>query len=215
MASYTDYVTDFRDAASKTSMFEFKSGLCYVFRNTFAAIPGSIGHFFDTVIGLDGLFTSDEKNHFGGPFGVLLGIVPFIVGANIGMALQVVLNLPAYAAYYIIDKPLSLLIENFDKIMQGQLKRFHFLNMICDIVNRFYVRATQGTPTQMNGLFGFLVGVLPQTTTFFLIRIGATISSVSRFVTDKICEGIHALYSKIGGALQQDRRKNCRKKRNS
>jgi hypothetical protein len=202
MANYTSYTTDFRDAASDTSMFALKSGLCFTMRNTLSAIPASLGHVIDTMFGMDGLWTKDKKNHFGGPFGLLLGIVPFIGGAIVGMVLQIVLNLPAYAAYYILDKPFSFLITGFDKIMQGQTRSMT-VNRIFDALNRFYVRLTQGTPTQMSGFFGFLAGLGPQTLTYLVIRLGATVSSLSRFISDKTCSGIHVVYRKIGQAISR------------
>lgn len=205
MKTYSQYVADFQDAVTDSGMFEYAGGLNYVFRHAFSAIPAAVGHFIDTLFGLDGLIgrkedgSRDRESHMGGPFGLLLGLPFFIAGAIVGQILQIVLSIPATIACYLLDKPLSFLITNFDKGVTAL--EVPVLSQISGAIAGDYVTLTKQPPPKMSGPFGFLFGLIPHLVSYIFIRMGATFNSLIQFGTDGICLGIRTVYEKIGNAI--------------
>lgn len=141
---YTDYATRFRENSSQ-------DGLRFTFSQAFSAIPAAIGHLIDTLFHLDGLFSKDSKSHLMGPFGFLLGIIPFLLGFVIGEIVQQILNIPMYIGF-VLDKAIQGIFHlcrsryRFDQTMIGGLD-----SKVLTIINGAYIALTQPTPNQMQG----------------------------------------------------------------
>lgn len=183
---YQAYTTDFMEKAGE-------KGLRFTVMRLFTIIPAGIGHFIDTFLKLDGLFL-DEDSHMGGPFGFLFGIVPFIVGTILGQALQIVFNVPSYTAYYLLDVPIGFFqgnhIEPFNKSMVNNPHLF--------AVNAVFTKVTAPTPTQMEGPFGFLAGIIPHSIRHGINRISGFAISIGDLIVDSLCDGVRFIYSSIG-----------------
>lgn len=184
--TYSKYSVNFLEKSAD-------QGLRYTFYRLFSVIPSSIGHVLDTLLGLDGLFF-EKDSHFSGPFGFLLGIVPLLVGLVVGQILQIILNVPSYLGYYLFDFPLRLLFRDFHKSM---LEYHPLLSLLLSVL----IKYTEATPTQMQGMFGFTLGLLPHIARHLVNRISATICSIIDFTIDNICDGIRFVYSSIYQAL--------------
>ena len=186
--TYSAYTVNFLEKSTD-------QGLGYTFSRLFSVIPSNIGHLLDTLLGLDGLFF-EKDSHFSGPCGFLLGFIPLIVGFILGKILQVILNAPSYLAYYLLDVPLSWLFRGeyrFNKIMV----EFPLLNLISSLLIKF----TEATPTQMQGLFGFALGLFPHIARHLVNRIGAIFTSIIDFAIDNICDGIRFMYAIVAEDL--------------
>ncbi len=188
---YQEYSTRFREHSAQI-------GFRYTFSQLLSAIPAAIGHGIDTAIGLDNVFIKDKSSHLNGPFGLFLGILPYLLGLISGEILQQIFNIPMYIGYG-IDKLLSLCFtpivkgETFDKQMVQQMR--------LAMIHALYTAATQTPPNQMLGPFGFFLGVIPQTLRVAIHRIAEVITCVTLFITDHITDGIRAVYSKLSNAI--------------
>lgn len=184
--SYTQHVTELREKIAA-------DGLSRALREFLSAIPAGIGHFLDTLLRLDGLILDDRENYLSGPFGFILGVPFVIVGTLAGLLLDTLLKLPAYLGHYILDRPLNYLSPGFDTIMildgAGNTGR-----VLLGLIYISYAAYIQPPPREMNGLFGFLLGVIPQTAHYIVQRLSATLTAVVHYVISSICTAIHGFY---------------------
>jgi len=178
--SYTDRVNQLRDNIAS-------GGLSLGFKEMFSAIPAGIGHFFDTLLRLDGLILGDRENFLGGPFGLLMGLPFLILGAIIGKLADLVLHLPTYFGYYILDRFLSRYYERFHEMMriEGTFPSLIFIS---------YTALTQLPTREMEGLFGFIFGVIPETVHYGLQRLSASITAALHYAIANTCAVVRDFY---------------------
>lgn len=181
-----------------------KGGLSYTLRSAFSAIPAAIGHTADTILLLDGI-GGDKDSHFAGPFGFVLGLPFWLLGAILGELIQIIINTPSYLAYYLLDMPISLFSPNFNKAMKaawitaanantGIGRIFGILFEALGVGFRSFFYAPH---KEMDGVFGFTAGAVPEIGRYIVHRILISFTSIIQFTTDNFCSGIRAVYSGI------------------
>ncbi|MDR3476914.1 MAG: J domain-containing protein [Gammaproteobacteria bacterium] len=179
---YTEYNELFRERAAE-------SGFRYTFKELFSIIPSAIAHGVDTFFGLDGL-GGDKDNYLHGPLGFLIGGPFALVGYLVGSILQMVFSLPSYLGRYLIDWPLNILFPNSDVIMLQQLTPISAL--------LYTFPTNMPLPPAMRGLAGFIFGIVPELVRYTVSRLAATFVSLTRLITDNLCDVPRFIYGSIG-----------------
>jgi hypothetical protein len=155
------------------------SRLNYTFRRSLSVIPAGIGHLLDAALGWDGLW-EDKNNYMAGPFGLVFGIIPLLFGAMIGQAADIFLRIPALFGY-VLDRALSAM---------GVFTATALLAR--------YTMRPPGSPEDMAGWTGLVLGFLPNLLRDGLIYAGAFLTSISLPI-DRLAEAIRGRSGGGGG----------------
>jgi curved DNA-binding protein CbpA len=183
--SYDENVRHFLDKSAE-------KGLSYTLYKALSVVPAALGHLIDTILALDGI-NQVKDNHFVGPFGILLGIIPLVVGYLLGHIIDIILKIPCYFGYYVIDRPLAWALHNsrtpipFDNLVN--------VSWVLTPINMYLIRFTNNTPPQMKGGFGFILGIIPHIALYIVIRTASIFTSLVDVIINNTCEGISYLYS--------------------
>lgn len=218
---YKQYVLEFRNKSTA-------KGLGYTLKRAFSAIPGGIGHIIDTLFGLQGtIYPKDNNANLCGPFGLLLGGIPALVGYVLGTIIHYVLNISGYVGHG-FDSFFALF--KWSHIAIG-----HAISRFCDPIRNAFVRnslaillsvplfiTTVGhyiafaivycfepiyllftslvykPPAFMEMPLGFITGFVPEIARFIVSYIVlAHFTAVIKKITDTICDGIMKIKRKI------------------
>lgn len=180
--TYAEIRLNFREESSS-------AGLRVTFSQLFSVIPAALGHFLDRLFGIDQLIFKNNDSFLSGPFGFILGIIPYLIGIFVGELLQQILNIPMYIGF-IFDKAINGIVSlftnniDFNKGMLGELPGIG--GSILGVVYGLYIFMTQKPPELMSGPVAFFLGAISQTARFVFNRI------IENFVCP-IQFGIHAL----------------------
>src|SRR5579872_5263917 len=182
--SYDEYATHFLGESAE-------KGFSYTLYKTLSVAPSALGHLIDTILALDGIFLVKDS-HFVGPFGILLGFIPMIVGYLLGHVIDFILKVPCYFGYYFFDVPLTWMLRDTNySISFDNMMEYRFFAPF----NMYLVRFTNAGPHQMNGLLGFTLGFIPHVAKYIVTKIASIFTSLIDVIVNNICEGISYLYS--------------------
>jgi hypothetical protein len=190
--NYDQHVADLREKIAS-------EGLSRALREALSAIPAAIGHLLDTLLKLDGLILKDRENYLDGPFGFLFGISFVIIGALIGKLADILLAIPSYLGYYVFDRIINYFSPGFNKVMvlDDPSQRGGIAKFILVLTYFYYTYLTQPPPKEMGGLFGFLLGVIPQTVNYIAQRVSATLTALVHYTTTSSCAAIRDFYGSV------------------
>ena len=196
--SYSQYKEDFL-------IHSQNQGLRYTLFQLFTLIPAGIGRILDAMLGLD------RGENMKSPFSFLFGIIPGIVGLILGQALQILINTPTYLAHYLLDKPISWILEGvfgvreFDTAATNDVNDGYRLGWLGEKIlaliitpavklNMLLGAFIHDTPKQMQGPFGFYVGAIPEIARFVIFKVAQLIVVPVKMTTDFISSNITAAY---------------------
>ena len=193
--TYQQYSEAFGEAAAE-------NGLSIILQDSFSVIPASAGYTLDTMLGLDGLLNPTEEiesqryNHFRGPFGLLLGGIPAVVGFGLGFILKWLLRGPEQLGW-LLDRGITLLSkrllnyrfngnsfnpEFFDEWMLGNV----ILKYVAILFYSLPLR--QPLNPRMRGPFGFILGYGPAFATVVVTGIASIATSIIKYVVDNVSD---------------------------
>jgi hypothetical protein len=186
---YTQYNELFRERAAE-------SGFRYTIKELVSIIPSAIAHGVDTLLGVDGVL-GDKDNYLHGPLGLLIGGPLALVGYLVGSILEFAVSLPSYLGRYLIDWPLGRLSPIFDVIMITP-----YLAPLSALL--YTLPTSQPLPPAMRGIAGFLLGIVPELARYTVNRVLATFVSLTRLITDNLCDVTRFVYWGIGSLFAKN-----------
>lgn len=172
-------------------------GLQSAFADAVAAIPGGVGSILDTLIGFNGVYFNAH------PLRALFGYPFYFFGFALGYVAQIAFNIPCLLGHYLLDWPLSLLFPRVGDAMAGTVKKWFGVQPSYDADGRETERVR--APAQMNGVFGFLAGVIPEAIRFGVSGLTAQFSTSMHFIGRGVAAGIKAAYFRLGRGIDRVR----------
>lgn len=171
-------------------------GLSRAFREAFSALPAGFGHLLDTLLRLDGLILKDRENFLSGPLGFALGFPFVIFGAVVGKLAAIILNIPSYLGYYVLDRSINYFSPAFDKIMELRegADEPNITIKILNLITIIFTSLTQTPPKEMDGFFGFFAGFIPQSINYIIQRASAIFTALVHYPITNICSIICDFY---------------------
>ncbi|MHA7840589.1 MAG: J domain-containing protein [Gammaproteobacteria bacterium] len=194
--------------------FSRKEGLYYTYYQTFSALPGRIGYFIDTILGLNGIFSkTDKQNPHKGPFGALLGIPFGCLGAILGGIVNFVLVIPGYIGRG-IDKLINKFMPGYDAFMEVgamDMKYYYWfsdfflvpLGFMALFFHKMFKKLFHKPPRTMAAPYGFIFGAIPEIIRWLLISPIAYPVCIFNWTVDNVCEGIQSFYSWVAQGLNK------------
>jgi hypothetical protein len=187
--NYNQHVAELREKIAS-------EGLSCALREALSAIPAAIGHLLDTLLKLDGLILADRENYLSGPFGFLLGISFVIIGALVGKLADILLKVPSHLGYYVFDNIINYFSPGFQKVMLQEDVAEEVSGTKLLLIRTYFsfTYLTHPPPKEMSGLFGFLLGVIPQTINYIVQRVSATLTALVHYPITRSCAAIRDFY---------------------
>jgi hypothetical protein len=197
--TYDDYSNRFHEKAGT-------DGLSYTFKQTFSVIPAALGYTIDTLLGLDNLLGNDNEddryNYFRGPFGILLGGIPLVIGLGLGYVLEYLIRAPG-AIGMLIDLGVSKLWDlthPYEHATRFPFNKWMVTHQIGVAITGFLFNllTDKAIKPEMHGPVGFVFGYIPALAYYAINRIAAIPSSLVKYIVDHACDAVRFVYSSIG-----------------